>query len=137
MKDIKTVGDYICKLRDFPENWPVIVSTTAGGGISIEHREIQGNPVVAIFGANGGRFGETPLTEGEYRERSAEVIEMWKNQRYRYTSIHGDHRLYIPGGRNDTCYGKHFDRRVIERMVAEGLIAADQVDIERVRRCET
>jgi len=42
--------------------------------------------------------------------------------------------MYRRFGSNDTCYGQHFDRRVVERMVAEGLIPADRVDIDRVRR---
>lgn len=43
---MQTVGDYIRKLQEFPENWPVQVSTPAGGDIAIEHREIKGNPVI-------------------------------------------------------------------------------------------
>ena len=58
----------------------------------------------------------------------------WNNPSYSYTSCHGDHRMYRRFGSNDTCYGQHFDRRVVERMVAEGLIPADRVDIDRVRR---
>lgn len=133
---MKTVGDYIRKLQEFPEDWPVQVSTQAGGGIAIEHREIKGKPVVAVYGSNCGRFGENPLTEQEYKTRSEEFLMMWNSTYYSYTSIHGDHRMYHPSGANDTCYGKHFDRRVIERMADEGLIPAGQVDIERVRRCE-
>ena len=59
-----------------------------------------------------------------------------KSQGYEYTSIHGDHRLYRRSGQNDTCYGTHFDRRIVERMAAEGLILASAVDIERVQRCD-
>ncbi len=39
-------------------------------------------------------------------------------------------------GDQATCYGTHYDRRVIERMVAEGLIPEDSVHIERVARFE-
>lgn len=138
-KDLKTVGDYIRKLQEFPEDWPVTVATQAGGGISIEHREIKGIPLIAIFGTNGGRFGENPLTEQEYAVRSKEFLQMLNSTMYSYTSDHGDHRMYYrTNGRdshNDTCYGKHFDPRIIERMVTEGMIPADKVDIERVRRC--
>jgi hypothetical protein len=137
MTDIKTVGDYIRKLQEFPEDWPVCVSTQAGGGIAIEHREIKGKSVVAVFGENGGRFGNNPLTEQEYKERSEEYMRLLNIFNYRYTSIHGDHRLYKPGGVNDTCYGTRFDLRIIERMVAEGMIPANSVDIERVRRCSS
>lgn len=132
----QTVGDYIRKLQEFPEKWPVAVATQAGGEIVIEHREVKGKPVIAIFGANGGRFGDNPLTEQEYKNRSGEFIWMWNNSAYSYTSIHGDHRMYLRSGINDTCYGQHFDRRVVERMANEGLIPADKVDIERVRCCE-
>lgn len=135
MGDIKTVGDYIRKLQEFPEHWPVSVATPAGGGITIEHREIKGSPVVAIFGSNGGQFGENPLTEAEYKTQAEEFLRKWSSSHYRYTSIHGDHRMYQPGGSNDTCYGQHYDRRIVERMVVEGLIPADRVDIERVQRC--
>ena len=133
MQELKTVGDYIRKLREFSEDWPVRVSTQAGGGIAIEHRDIKGLPVVAVFGSNGGRFGENPLTEQEYQARSREFLVHWKDGGYSYTSIHGDHRLYRRGGTNDTCYGRGYDRRIVERMVSEGLIPANKVDIERVR----
>jgi pyocin large subunit-like protein len=132
--ELKTVGDYIRRLQEFPEDWPVKVATQAGGGMAIEHREIKGKPVVAVFGSNGGRFGENPLTDQEYAEKSKEFLQMWKNPYYSYTSCHGDHRMYHPYGQGDACYGHHFDRRVIERMVEEGLIPADRVDIDRVRR---
>lgn len=133
-KKMKTVGDYIRKLQEFPEDWPVQVATPAGGGISIEHMEIKGNPVVAIFGSNGGRFGENPLTDEEYKKKS-ELFLGLRQQGYEYTSIHGDHRLYRRSGTNDTCYGTHFDRRIVERMAEEGLVSTSEVDIERVRRC--
>ena len=137
MRELKTVGDYIRALSEFPEDWPIKVATPAGGGIAIEHREIAGTPVVAIFGSNGGRFGENPLTAQEYEKRSQLFLGL-KRQGYEYTSAHGDHRLYRrSGGMNDTCYGTHFDRRIIERMVSEGLIQAGEVDVERVRRCDT
>lgn len=77
-----------------------------------------------------------PLTEEEYCTQSESFLAMMNGSRYRYTSIHGDHRMYIPGGVNDTCFGIHFDRRVIERLVEEGKLAKDRVDIERVQRCE-
>lgn len=135
MNEIKTVGDYIRKLQEFPEDWPVHVSTQAGGGIAIEHREIKGDPVVAVFGSNGGRFGEDPLTDQEYEKQSKLFLGL-RQQGYAYTSIHGDHRLYRCGGMNDTCYGTHFDRRIVERMAEEGLVSTSEVDIERVRRCD-
>lgn len=135
MAELKTVGDYIKALSAFPEDWPVKVATPAGGGVSVEHREIRGAPVVAIFGSNGGGFGENPLTDKEYEDKSERFLGL-KRMGYEYTSIHGDHRLYLRSGQNDTCYGTHFDRRIVERMVDEGLIRADEVDIERVRRCD-
>jgi hypothetical protein len=136
MAELKTVGDYIRALSAFPEDWPVKVATPAGGGVAVEHREIGGAPVIAIFGRNGGRFGENPLTDEEYEKQSALFLELRLDDGYKYTSVHGDHRLYFPGGWNDTCYGTRFDRRIVERMVAEGLIRGQDVDIECVRRCE-
>jgi hypothetical protein len=135
MRELKTVGDYIKALSEFPEDWPVNVATPAGGGIAIEHREIGGKPVVAVFGSNGGRFGENPLTEDEYQARIREFMLLC-SMGYEYTSIHGDHRLYRRSGMNDTCYGRRFDRRVVERMVSEGLVSAHEVDIDRVRSCD-
>lgn len=132
----ETVGDYIELLSSFPADWPVHISTQAGGGIGVEHREIRGNPVIAIFGKNGGRFGENPLTEEEYQKQSANFLRDLKFGML-YTSIHGEHRTYTPSGMNDTCYGTHYDRRIIERMVSEGKIAADSVDIERVAKLST
>jgi hypothetical protein len=131
---MKTVGDYIRKLQEFPDDWPVQVSTQAGGGISVEHREIKGKPFVAVFGSNGGRFGENPLTDEEYEKQSKTFLDL-RRMGYEYTSTHGDHRLYRRSGMNDTCYGTHFDNRIVERMVEEGKIPGNAVDIERVRRC--
>jgi hypothetical protein len=131
----ETVGDFIDALSAFPRDWPVKVSTPAGGGIGVEHREIAGKPVVGIFGKNGGRFGENPLTEDEYEKKSKDFLSGLRGGQ-RYTSIHGDHRLYYPSGTNDTCYGQHYDRRVIERMAREGLISPDSVDLDRVARLE-
>jgi hypothetical protein len=130
-----TVGDFIELLSAFPKEWPVKVATNAGGGIGVEHRDIAGKPVVAIFGKNGGSIGENPLTEEEYQKRSREFLSSLRG-RMCYTSIHGDHRLYYPGDSQATCYGTHYDRRIIERMVQEGLIAAESVDLERVATCE-
>lgn len=136
MNNLRTVGDYIRRLQEFPEEWLVQVATPAGGEIAVEHREIKGNPIVAIFGSNGGRFGENPLTEEEYKDKSGQFMRMWNDPAYSYTSIHGDHRLYRRSGLNDTCYGTHFDRRIVERIVADGLISGGKVDIDRVRKCE-
>ena len=97
MAELKTVGDYIKALSEFPEDWPVKVATPAGGGVSVEHREIRGAPVVAIFGSNGGRFGENPLTDKEYEDKSERFLGL-KRMGYEYTSIHGDHRLYRRSG---------------------------------------
>lgn len=127
----KTVADFIALLSSFPPEWRVSVSTSAGGGIAVEHREIKGEPIVGIFGKNGGRFGENPLTEDEYHRVASNFLAAL-HAGQKYTSIHGDHRLYRPIGMNDTCYGTHYDRRVIERMVSEGLIAKDSVDLERI-----
>ena len=132
MRELKTVGDYIRALSEFPEDWPVQVATPAGGGVAVEHREIGGVPVVAIFGSNGGRFGENPLTDAEYEKQSRLFMGL-REHGEKYTSIHGDHRLYRPGEMG-TCYGQHFDRRIVERMVADGLLQPNEVDIERVRR---
>lgn len=132
----KTVADFIELLSTFPPEWPVKVSTSAGGGIGVEHRETKGEPFVGIFGKNGGRFGENPLTEEEYQKRSQQFLADLKCGKV-YTSIHGDHRTYWPSlGSQATCYGAHYDRRIIERMVKDGLIAEGSIDIERVRKCE-
>jgi hypothetical protein len=123
MTKLITVRDYIERLKQFPDDWRVEVSTSAGGGISVEHREIDGEPVVAVFGSNGGRFGENPLTEEEYRVKSMDFANKLASGLWHYTTIHGDHRLYLPGGVNDTCYGTHYDERIIDRMVYEGKLA--------------
>lgn len=133
MKEIKTAGDYARKFQEFPEDWPVFVATQAGGVIVIEHREIDGYPVVAVFGSNGGQFGENPMTDEEYEKQSKLFLRL-REKGYEYTSIHGDHRLYLRCGMNDTCYGTRFDRRIVERMVEEGILQAADVDIERVGR---
>lgn len=130
-----TVKDYIEQLKKFPEDWRVIIQFKGGGRTVIAHRETKGEPIVAIYNDNGGCFGENPLTEEEYKKQSERFLLQFNDPYYLYTSIHGDHRMYHPSGTNDTCYGTHYDPRVIERMVNEGLIRGDQVEIDRVRRC--
>ena len=128
----QTVGDFIELLSEFPADWPVHVSTQAGGGIAVVHREVNGKPVIAVHGKNGGSYGEEPLTDAIYEEESERFISDLKYGK-KYTSIHGDHRTYSPEiGSQATCYGSHYDRRIIERMVKEGKIRADSVDIDRV-----
>lgn len=134
--NIVTVKDWVERLKQFPEDWPVVVSTTAGGGIVIEHREMEGKPVVAIFGSNGGRFGENPLTDEEYAKQSARFLRLL-GEGYWYTRVHGDHRLYMDHGHvNDTCYGVRFDDRVVDRMIANGLLGtfSRTHDVPGVRR---
>jgi hypothetical protein len=128
---MKTVAEYIEALSKYPSDWTVKVSTQAGGPIAIEHREIVGKPVVAIFGSNGGRFGENPFTEEEYRKKSDEFI--WNlGLGYTYTTIHGDHRLFMNrGGANDSCYGHHYDERLIDRMVKEGRLEYYKIPYSR------
>jgi hypothetical protein len=130
----ETVADYIELLSAFPRDWPVRVSTSAGGGIAVEHRDVRGVPTVCMFGKNGGRFGENPLTEEEYDKQSTCFLGDLASGK-RYTSIHGDHRTYSPElGSQATCYGTHYDARIIERMVSEGLIVRDVVEIDRVKK---
>ena len=118
----ETVGEFLDALAKFPREYRVKVATPAGGPIAIEHREINGEPIVAIFGSNGGRFGENPLTEEEYKRQSSAFLSDLKSG-LKYTTIHGDHRTYWPhGGINDTCYGRHYDERIIDRMVQEGIL---------------
>lgn len=117
-----TVKDWIEHLRQFPGDWPVSVSTRAGGPIAVEHRDVNGRPTIAVFGSNGGRFGENPLTDGEYAKQALSFVSGLKKG-LAYTRIHGDHRLYSPdGGPLATNYGWHYDDRIIERMLREGLI---------------
>ena len=131
----ETVAEFMDLLSNFPGDWPVKVVTPAGGGIAVEHREIDGIPVVAVFGKNGGRIGQPPLTEEEYRFQSRRFMDLLNSRRYRYTSVHGDHRLYSVYS-HETVYGKVFDRRVVERMVAEGLYKSTDFDIARVQQYE-
>lgn len=132
MDRIVTVGDWLERLKMFPWNWQVIVATPAGGGITIEHREINGEAVVAVFGTNGGRFGENPLTEEEYEKRSREFLS-GLDRGGKYTSMHGDHRIFYG---EDSCYGTNYDDRIIERMVKEGILEYYKIPYSRdgVRR---
>lgn len=141
MKDAKTVGDYLAFLKEFPEDMPVHVATQAGGGISLERRDVKGVPSIAIFGTNGGRFGESPLTEEEYAKKSKEFLSRLRDEGcghgsgrgWVYTTSYGDHRLYqrITGTGNDGCYGTSYDERIIDRMVAEGKLEYFKQDFSR------
>lgn len=132
----ETVAEFIELLSAFPPEWPVKVVTPAGGGIGVEHRESGGQPFIGIFGKNGGRIGENPLTEEEYQKESRAFLSAIQGGNL-YTSIHGDHRTYSPRlGDQATCYGRHYDRRIVERMVADGLISETSVDLDRVKSCD-
>jgi hypothetical protein len=53
----------------------------------------------------------------------ADVKRPWKWATRKYTTIHGDHRIYYDhGGSQDTCYGTAYDYRVFDRLESEGLI---------------
>lgn len=134
MPALKTVSDYIKHLQTFDPDWRVVVSTGAGGGISVEHRETkEGEPIIAIFGSNGGSFGYSPLTEEKYIKESQRFLSEIQSKDRRYTSRHGDHRIYTERYNvNDSCYGLSFDHRVIERMVIEGLANVSDLDLKRV-----
>lgn len=125
------VEDFLRALEQFPRDWAVIVDSRAGGPLVAEHRFVKGKSVVAIFGSNGGRFGENPESDEEYARQCADFIDLRKRG-YLYTSSHGDHRLYKGCWPDASCYGHRFDSWAIERMVSEGLISKDSVDIERV-----
>ena len=73
---LKTAGDYVHAFSAFPSDWPVKVDTPANGGVRVEHREVNGVPVLGVFGGNGGRFGEKPLTDHEYGDQSRRFISM-------------------------------------------------------------
>ena len=129
-----TVGEFIKRLQQFPDDWPVHVVTPAGGGLAIEHRQNNGKDFVGVYGSNGGRIGENPLTDVEYAKQKTRVLELMADPIRRYTSIHGDHRWYdVTMPRNGTQFGWSFDRLIIERMVDEGLIDPDTIDIPKVR----
>lgn len=144
--DSITVGKLIARLQKYPVDMTVVIDLRGGGGVSVERRDLvrngEGQEVVGIFSSNGGRFGFNPLTEDEYKKKSVEFLSglydvyRLKNGfslgRYRYTTIHGDHRIYIDTGNvNDTCYGEKFDDRIIDRLVAEGLIEKFKVPCSR------
>lgn len=132
----ETVGEFIKRLQEFPADWRVHVVTPAGGGLAIEHREAEsGTPFIGIYGDNGGRVGQNPLTEEEYQHASSRFMQYWNDPNYRYTTDSGSHAMYRDHGHpQDFCYQDRFDRRVVERMVAEGRIPAEKVDIDKVRR---
>ena len=133
MSDPETVADYIALLQQFPADWRVIVATPAGGGIAVRHREIKGESIVAIFGKNGGQFGENPLTEEEYAKQSEAFMRDMSDPKRKYTSAHGDHRMYTPSlWSQASCYGTHYDSRVIDRMVADGLIKKSERKIHDI-----
>lgn len=135
-KGPETVGDFIEMLSQFPSDWPVKVKFAGGGGTAIVQRDLKGVAHVCIFNKNGGDFGEKPFTEEEYQKRSRQFLSDLACGK-RYTSVHGDHRTYSPDlGSQATCYGTHYDHRIIMRMVSEGLISKDSADLERVAYSE-
>lgn len=129
-----TNGELIDLLQRFPREWPVRIALQAGGDIAVEHRERLDERFVAIFGSNGGRFGEDPLTEDVYQKRKKEFLEKYHNKQCKYTSAYGEHMIYLETGSPIApCYGQSFDVRVVERMISEGVLTLSKEDIERVR----
>lgn len=137
---IKTVGDLMNVLWDYPTDYPIVI----GGSyleeypINVEHRELNNLQIINLWGGGQayGPIGEKPLTDKEYEKISKEFLEKINNPSYTYTSSYGDHSLVIKGlcGRCDATVYYTYDKRIIERMVAEGLISKHSVDIEKVRR---
>lgn len=129
MGKLVTVADYIERLKQFPPDWRVAVVTPAGGGIVIEHREIRGESVAAIYGGNGGSIGENPLTEDEYKEKSQQFMCDLNSRSRQYTRMYGDHRFYNHRmGLDESKFGTHYDERIVKRMIAEGKITQEQLD---------
>lgn len=135
---INTVRDMLKTLENVNPDLEIIVSFKGGGGIVAEPRDIvdqdgTGRTVLAIYNSNGGCFGFPVLTEEVYTKESIEFLDalydnyrprgnLYKNGR-RFTAIHGDYRIYSDyGGQQDTCYGKGYDPRIINRMVEKGLL---------------
>lgn len=86
---------------------------------------------VLVIGNQAGYRAQ--LTEELYQRESFEFLDalyddfrprgsMYGGGR-RFTTIHGDNRIYnYYGTNNDTCYGKSYDPRIINRMLEEKLI---------------
>jgi hypothetical protein len=134
---IKTVGDLIDVLWDYPTDYPIRIGELdlEGEELYVEHRELDGKPILNLWG--GGQayspIGETPLTDEVYYAQSQDFLIRFSDKHYRYNSDYGTHSLEYKYYR-DNPFLYTYDPRIIERMVAEGLIPKHSVDIDRVRR---
>jgi hypothetical protein len=125
------VGEMIEILSKYPMDCEIFV--LVHGNPVIAQRDVNRIPMVVIYGDNGDLIGENPLTEEEYERVSARFLAL-QSIGYKYTTAHGDHRLYRDDGdKHATKYGVHFDPRIIERMVKEKLISIPLEEIKRVR----
>ena len=107
-----TVGALLEALDKYDRDMPVIIPFAGGGAVAIEPRDLvddkgEGESVIGIYNDNGGRFGHDPLTEDEYRKRSHEFIDGLldierpnKSATRKFTTIHGDYRIYNDFGHN-------------------------------------
>lgn len=140
---IKTVGDLMQVLWDYPNDYPVVIGKRFldGDKIHVEHRELNGKQIINLWcsGHTSGPIGENPLTDEEYEKRSKEFLSTIHQEGYTYTSSYGDHRIVFRCNCGSCTSPLHYvyDKRIIERMVAEGLIPWHSVDIDKVRRTKT
>lgn len=126
-------------LTDVPDDMEVMGKIDWGGN-SVELRDLLNldrvfERTVAVIGNPYG-VGYPHLTEAERQKQRhaildglADILRVEKWATRRFTSIHGDWRLYDPfGGQSDTCYGVAYDPRIWLELEAEGLIKRQEED---------
>jgi len=132
------ISDINAAIAELPDDMPVCGKLDDGGGLELRdlfNLDKEFTHTVAVFGNTYG-YGYPHLTDGvRAKTRHAILdgladvlrVERWANRRF--TSVHGDWRIYSAhGGSQDTCYGTGYDPRVWRELEAEGLIVREVKD---------
>lgn len=134
------ISELKAAIANLPDDVEVL-GKLEGGAQGLELRDLFNSiektfeRTVAVFGNSYG-YGYPHLTD-EHRAKTrhaildglADVLRVEKWATRRFTSVHGDWRIYSAhGGQNDTCYGTGYDPRVWRELEAEGLIVREELD---------
>lgn len=134
------VGELKTMLSQYPDDAEVVIEVEYRQGVSetrtafrdvFDHHGNVERTVLQLRHWNYGKELGMPHLDAAERERQRRAIldgladarrpEKWANRRF--TGVHGDFRIYNDyGGRDDTCYGTAYDRRVFAELETEGLI---------------
>jgi hypothetical protein len=134
------VGELRRMIANYPEDMPVTIEAEQNWPASSMKASLRDTFRDGLFDATvlqirhdnyGKSVGLPHLSEAEWHRQAKAVLDGLADARRdnkwatrRFTSIHGDLRIYRDhGGGNDTCYGTAYDPRVFASLVQRGWVS--------------